>query len=677
VKPKAIILCGGPASAPARKHHVDFWKFLIGETISNFGSSFTLFALPLLIYQLTGSAINLALSTAANFLPYLAFGLLIGALGDRVNRKRMMILADFGNAAVIGSIPLLAALGFMADRVFFVAWMYIVGFLSSTLGIFFRSGQFAAIPSLVKQDALVTANGRIQASFQAAQVAGPLLAGVLLLVMPLPMLMLVDALSFLVSALTLSLMTTSFNQGEKRIKTSIRQDVLEGLRYVWHHPVLRAISLLTPLVNLVGSTLLTQIALFATVRYHATPSQVGLFYSAASLGMVLLALVAGPLRKRWPFSTVALVALFAYGGLIVGLALTPWYLLAVLLWALGQGATMLFNVNTQSLRQALVPNELLGRVLSVSQVLAYASIPLGALGGGIMLEQVGVAQVGVVYAVIGILICFVAFVFSRTALGNAERYLSTSAAQGAPRQHAPDWQPAFRALVAGMRTTVPFALGMIAPLVIYGTTALQAGLSPLAAQAMMLLVFSGAVLPAVQAIQAGTPLLLVGLLIVVLNLRHLLYSARLAPKLRRLPLTRRLVASYLLTDESFGAEERRALMGIYDWQWWWFLVGAGLTMWLTAQGATALGVVLGTQIPIWDGMSFLPTLAFIGLAVLSLKGRASVVVALSAGGAALYLSPMPLGLGLLVTVGIGVATGVIAEHLHRQPKLAWVKEGKQ
>ncbi|HEU5369170.1 MAG TPA: MFS transporter, partial [Ktedonobacterales bacterium] len=161
-----------PASAvaPARKLNIDFWKFLTGETISNLGSSFTLFALPLLIYQLTSSAVNLALATAANFLPYLFFGLLIGAWADRLNRKRMMILVDIGNAVVIGSIPLLAALGFMSHQVFFVGWIYGVGFASSILTIFFQSGEFAAIPSLVGRDELVTANGRIQASYSAAQV---------------------------------------------------------------------------------------------------------------------------------------------------------------------------------------------------------------------------------------------------------------------------------------------------------------------------------------------------------------------------------------------------------------------------------------------------------------------------------------------------------------------------
>src|SRR5258707_5402553 len=89
----------------------DFWKYWTGQTISNLGSSVTLFALPLLVYKITGSALNLGISTAANMLPYLLFGLILGAWADRVDRKRMMILTDIGRAAIIATIPLMALLG--------------------------------------------------------------------------------------------------------------------------------------------------------------------------------------------------------------------------------------------------------------------------------------------------------------------------------------------------------------------------------------------------------------------------------------------------------------------------------------------------------------------------------------------------------------------------------------
>src|SRR5437870_5871975 len=115
----------------------EFWKFWVGQTISNLGTSFTQFALPLLVFKLTGSALNLAITTAATYLPYLLFGLLIGAWVDRVDRKRLMILTDIGRAAVIATVPLLASLGELP-----IWWIYVVTFVSTTLSIAFNAAEF-------------------------------------------------------------------------------------------------------------------------------------------------------------------------------------------------------------------------------------------------------------------------------------------------------------------------------------------------------------------------------------------------------------------------------------------------------------------------------------------------------------------------------------------------------
>ena len=158
----------------------DFWKFWTGQTVSNLGSSFSQFALPLLVYKLTGSALNLGITTAVEMLPYLFFGLLIGAWVDRVDRKRLMIWTDIVRALLTALYPPPRRAA-PADRVVDL-W---AGLHPLDLTIFFTSGEFAAIPSLVEGDDLVTANGRIQASYSAATVVGPLLAGVLVAVMPL------------------------------------------------------------------------------------------------------------------------------------------------------------------------------------------------------------------------------------------------------------------------------------------------------------------------------------------------------------------------------------------------------------------------------------------------------------------------------------------------------------
>src|SRR6266566_9487763 len=364
-------------SKQTRKFNSDFWKYWTGQTISNLGSSITLFALPLLVYKLSGSALDLGIASAATFLPYLLFGLILGAWTDRVNRKRMMIGTDIGRALIVVSIPLLFALGLLT-----VWWIYIVAFIHATLTICFEAGEFAAIPSLVNQDDLVTANGRIQASYSGASIIGPLLAGVLVTLVPLSTLLWFDALSFLVSSFSLALIRIGFNTGEKRERTSIGSDVVEGLRYVLKHPVLRNISLMMALVNFVGTTTYAQLILFAKVRLQASDFQASLLYSAGSVGVVILSLAAGPLRKRWSFSTVALGALMLEGLLTVVFSLMHWYWVAIALWTLIGGLGILFNINTSSLRQTIVPNHMLGRVLSIASVLAWSAIPLGSLLGG-------------------------------------------------------------------------------------------------------------------------------------------------------------------------------------------------------------------------------------------------------------------------------------------------------
>ena len=398
--------------------NADFWKFWTGQVISVLGTSFTQFAVPLLIFQLTHSAINLALTMAAAMLPYLLFGLVIGAWVDRLDRKRLMIVVNVAMALVIGSIPLISFSQHLT-----VWWIYGAIFVNQTLFIFFQSAEFAAIPSLVGKDNLVTANGRIQASYFASMVIGPLLAGALAAFIPITSLLAVDAFSYLVSAFALTLIRTSFNvgDGEERKPTKIRQDIVEGLRYVLSHPVLRMISAMMALVNFVGSTAGAQLVLFAKDRFDATNAEIGVLFAAEGLGAVVFSLAAGQLRRRWSFSRVALGSLMVSGVLTLIFALAPWFWLAVPLLALSSGAGSLFNINTGSLRQAIVPNHMLGRVISIASVLAWSAIPLGTLLGGAAIEWT--ENVALVYAVIGVMTFLIPLAFSFTALGHAERYV--------------------------------------------------------------------------------------------------------------------------------------------------------------------------------------------------------------------------------------------------------------
>jgi MFS family permease len=403
----------------------DFWKFWAGQTISNLGSSFTQWAVPLLVFRLTHSAVSLGIATAATFLPYLLFGLVLGAWMDRVDRKRAMVALDCLNTIVILSVPLVATFGHLT-----VWWIYGVTFVQSTVFIAFSAGEFAAIPSLVSTDDLVTANGRIQATYSAAQVVGPLLAGALISFLPLAWVMAFDAGSFAISALSLSLIKASFNvtTGEPKEATTILHDVSAGLRYVLSHPVLRNISLMMAMINFVMSTTWAQLVLFAHERLNASSREIGVLFAAGSAGVVVTGLLAGRLRKWFSFTALAMTSLMLVGVLTIVFSQMRVFWIALPIWAASSGLGILFNVNTGSLRQAIVPNDMLSRVMSIAGVLAWSAIPAGALVGGWVISASG--RVEVVYGAIGaITIAIAAFFRFFSPLGDAQRYVDERKAE--------------------------------------------------------------------------------------------------------------------------------------------------------------------------------------------------------------------------------------------------------
>jgi len=186
--------------------------------------------------------------------------------------------------------------------------------------------------------------------------------------------------------------------------------------------VLRNISAMMALINLVSVTVYAQIVLFAKQRFAVSDSELGLLFAADGAGVVVMSLAAGPLRSRFSFGNVALGALMLTGLMTIALAYAPTYLLAVALSAASSGLGALFNINTGSLRQAIVPNHLLGRIITIAMVLGFSASPLGATIGGYIVERTGDVQT--VYASIGALVFGIALYFRLfSPLGHAERYL--------------------------------------------------------------------------------------------------------------------------------------------------------------------------------------------------------------------------------------------------------------
>jgi MFS family permease len=151
--------------------------------------------------------------------------------------------------------------------------------------------------------------------------------------------------------------------------------------------VLRNIAIMMALVNFLAVTANAQLVLFATRQLHASSGEIAWLYAAESLGMSALALAVAPLRRRFSFAAVALGALALDGALLAAFAVSSSYPVSLVLWALCGGSAIVFNVAASSLRQQIVPDEMLGRVMTIASVLAWSTVPAGALAGGVFIER--------------------------------------------------------------------------------------------------------------------------------------------------------------------------------------------------------------------------------------------------------------------------------------------------
>ena len=218
-------------------------------------------------------------------------------------------------------------------------------------------------------------------------------------------------------------------------------------------------------------------------------------------------------------------------------------------------------------------------------------------------------------------------------------------------------------ILAGVRAEIPIVIGVIPFGLIFGAVAVSGGLPVTLAQAMSSVVFAGsAQFIGVQLIAAGSPPLVLLMTTFVVNLRHLLYSASLAPYVHHLPLRWRLALAYLLTDEAYAPtivhylEERdAAAAGL------WFFLAAGLTLWTSWQISTALGIVFGAAVPASWSLDFALAVTFIGIVVPALRDRPHVAAALVAGLVAVLTFGWPYKLGLMAAAIVGILSGVLLE----------------
>jgi 4-azaleucine resistance transporter AzlC len=220
------------------------------------------------------------------------------------------------------------------------------------------------------------------------------------------------------------------------------------------------------------------------------------------------------------------------------------------------------------------------------------------------------------------------------------------------------------AFFAGAKAELPILLGVLPFGMIYGVLALEAGLPVDQAQAMSAVVFAGSAQFVIAQLVAGAaPALVIIVTAVLINLRHALYSASLAPYLRHLRPRWQWLLAYLLTDEAYVVAILHYRDGRELQHKHWYFLGAGLALWTTWQLSTAAGILLGAQIPAGWSLDFTLALTFIAIVVPALKERADIAAALTGGLAAVLLAELPYRLGLVVGALLGIAAGVLVDRL--------------
>ncbi len=223
-------------------------------------------------------------------------------------------------------------------------------------------------------------------------------------------------------------------------------------------------------------------------------------------------------------------------------------------------------------------------------------------------------------------------------------------------------------LLDGVRDTLPLLVGIVPFGMIYGVLAVKAGIPPAAAQAMSAILFAGSSqFMIVQLVGAGTPWLVVVATAFIVNLRHALYSASLAPHLRRLPAAWKGLLAYVLVDEAYAIGITRYEHGGAPGGRHYYLLAAGLAVWVCWQTSTALGIFLGAQIPASWSLDFTLALTFIALVVPALRNRPAALAAAAAGLTAVAAHELPYKFGLILAALAGIGVGLWSERQWRKP----------
>lgn len=371
--------------------HADFMKLWTGETISQLGTQVTFLALPLTaILILKASPFQVGLLGTIEFLPFILVGLPAGVWVDRLRRRPILIAGDLGRVLTLGSIPVAYELG-----VLHMVQLYIAAFVTGILTVFFDVSYQSYLPSLVERDKLVDGNAKLEISRSGAQLAGPGIAGALIQALKAPVAILVDAISYLASALFIFLIRKKEPPVEAHGdggKPKMRTEIAEGLRYVWRHPLLRPIAFCTGNSNLFSNMGITVLLLFAVRTLGMSPGKIGLVFALGNTGFLLGAFLSARVAERVGVGRTIVGSAMLFGITWIPMALLTKAIafpLMVLAWFIAGFGGTIYNVNQVSLRQSITPDRMQGRMNATMRFMVWGTIPIGTFVGGILGGTIG------------------------------------------------------------------------------------------------------------------------------------------------------------------------------------------------------------------------------------------------------------------------------------------------
>lgn len=394
-----------------------YWKLWSASAGSNLADGIFWIALPLLAITLTDSPALVAGVTIASRLPWLLFSLVAGALADRLDRRRTMILVDLFRAGLLGGLAVATALGAAS-----LPLLYVVAFALGVAETLFDTSAQSIMPNLVEGEQLSRANGRLYAvELTMNQFVGPPLGGFLAAI-AIAAAFGTGAAAYLLAAGALLTIRGAFRPVREGPPTRIHEDIAEGLRYLFGHRLLRVLALMVGIGNLANTAAFSVFVLYAVAPGPLGLDEFGfgLMTTALAMGSVIGSFLVEPLERRLGRANLLAVSMLGFAVTVLAPVLTTNVPLIFVIWLISGAIGIAWNVLTVSLRQRIVPDALLGRVNATYRLLAWGTMPLGAFLGGLVGEAFGLVAVFVVFGVLQALLVVGRLVVTDEAIRAAE-----------------------------------------------------------------------------------------------------------------------------------------------------------------------------------------------------------------------------------------------------------------